>query len=407
MSVVLHLTLVAGGPSAPDQRARSLSEGILRIGREPDNDWVLEDEARLISRHHCTITAQAGLFTLIDTSNNGVFVNDGERPLGRGNSVILSAGDRLHLGELTLEAAMTSRLDETDAFAALLPPSAAPDRFGMVPADTSAQRIPPLVQAPASPKAAAPPSLMAPIRRSSSSLFDGLDGSGTGESAPAGRLGDWQPDLGGAWSPPRQRFADLPVEPLETPGTPPDHLPVEEEALPPMRVSPQKIPDDWDPALDTATGDEVLGGSLMGGSLAEESEAAIPASWRLSSAPTDASAARRPEAAAPQPAPLFAAPSLAAPDPLVLACIEALALIEDAAAPHGQPRMLAGPPAEVRARLAQEDPEWVALLLVGLSADVAARLSHGPRPQRDAFESLLPLPARGDTPARDPGDSSQ
>jgi len=146
MSVILHLQLVTAGPTSPDQRARSLSEGELRIGREPDNDWVLEDEARLISRHHCTITAHAGLFTLIDTSNNGVFLNESERPLGRGNSVILSAGDRLHLGELTLDVSID---DATGRHRRLRrpcsPPSGAPDRRTIDTPDLGGARMPPRV----------------------------------------------------------------------------------------------------------------------------------------------------------------------------------------------------------------------------------------------------------------------
>lgn len=403
MSVILHLQLVTAGPTSPDQRARSLSEGELRIGREPDNDWVLEDEARLISRHHCTITAHAGLFTLIDTSNNGVFLNESERPLGRGNSVILSAGDRLHLGELTLDVSMTTQQDDTDAFGALLPPSGAPDRRTIDTPDLGGARMPPRVAQEPLP----PAPLSAPLRRSAGGLFGGFDTEDLGQSAfgstggapaaPAlGRLGEWAPDLGAAWSPPRQLFADLPVEPLETPGTPADHLPVEEEALPPMRISPQKIPDDWDPLLETGTGDA----------------AAFPA-WSTPAAPADVAAPvfpfpdlSLPDLSLP---PATAPAAIPAPPPsaLLLSCIEALALIEAAAAPEGQARVLAGPPAEVAARLAQEDPDWVALLLVGLSADVAARLAHARPPMRDPSASPLPLPDRPGWTARDPGDTSQ
>lgn len=352
MSAMLHLKLMVPGAVPPDQRARSLSDGTLRIGRDADNDWVLDDTSRLISRHHCTITAQAGLFTVIDTSGNGVFINNAERPLGRGNSAILSEGDILHIGDLALQVSVVARPDEGDAFRAILPPLGSPVDMGIGAPETPRAPPPPFSSSiPPVPS----PSLVAPARRTVDFQPDVPPPSASGFSSP----------LTLDWASPRTPFGDLPRPEIKPHGTPPDHLPVEEEALPPVRMSAPQIPDDWD--LDIAAPAPVI-----------------------------------PHVA---PAPIPPLPDLLAPEPpatadrLTLSLIEALAVIENAAVAPGQPRMLEGPPEAVLQRLSAEDPEWVGLSLVSLSASVAARL----RPP-SAAPIDLKLPARSTGPARTAGD---
>lgn len=69
------------------------------IGRAPDNDWVLPDERRYVSGRHALIDYQAGAYYLVDTSRNGVFVNDADTAVGRGHPQRLFDGDRLRFGE--------------------------------------------------------------------------------------------------------------------------------------------------------------------------------------------------------------------------------------------------------------------------------------------------------------------
>jgi type VI secretion system protein ImpI len=69
------------------------------IGRAPDNDWVLPDDKRYISARHALIDYQAGAYYLVDTSRNGVYVNDADTAVGRGHPQRLFNGDRLRLGE--------------------------------------------------------------------------------------------------------------------------------------------------------------------------------------------------------------------------------------------------------------------------------------------------------------------
>lgn len=66
---------------------------ITRIGREPDNDVVLDDPAT--SRHHAQIEFKDGKYVLTDLkSANGTLVND-QRVLER----TLSEGDRITFGQ--------------------------------------------------------------------------------------------------------------------------------------------------------------------------------------------------------------------------------------------------------------------------------------------------------------------
>jgi predicted component of type VI protein secretion system len=68
------------------------------IGRALENDWILPDPERFISGRHATIDHQSGAYYLADTSSNGVYVNDEDEPLGKGNPRRLFNGDRLRMG---------------------------------------------------------------------------------------------------------------------------------------------------------------------------------------------------------------------------------------------------------------------------------------------------------------------
>ena len=70
-----------------------------RIGRAPDNDWVLPDAQHFISGHHAAIAFRAGNWLLEDTSRNGVYLNDSDVPVAQTGPVRLSDGDRLRIGE--------------------------------------------------------------------------------------------------------------------------------------------------------------------------------------------------------------------------------------------------------------------------------------------------------------------
>jgi type VI secretion system FHA domain protein len=68
------------------------------IGRANDNDWVLPDPLRYLSAHHFRIQFKNGGYLLLDTSTNGVYVNDEAAPLGRRGTHQLRHGDILRFG---------------------------------------------------------------------------------------------------------------------------------------------------------------------------------------------------------------------------------------------------------------------------------------------------------------------
>ena len=96
--------------------ARRLKEGHAKefgidggkIGRSLESDWVLQDGKRYVSSHHAAIDFRSGSFYIIDTSRNGVYVNDETTPIGKGNPQRLFDGDRLRIGEYEMVAEVVS-----------------------------------------------------------------------------------------------------------------------------------------------------------------------------------------------------------------------------------------------------------------------------------------------------------
>jgi type VI secretion system protein len=86
------------------------------IGRSTDNDWVLPDPQRFVSAHHARIHYRDGLYILEDTSTNGVFVNDEERPVAKRGSHVLQNGDIIRFGEYQVVAMVEVRSGAADAF---------------------------------------------------------------------------------------------------------------------------------------------------------------------------------------------------------------------------------------------------------------------------------------------------
>lgn len=72
------------------------------IGRSLQNDWILPDPDRYISGRHATIDFKGGIYYLVDTSSNGVYVNGDCEPVGKGNVRRLFNGDVLRLGDFEI-----------------------------------------------------------------------------------------------------------------------------------------------------------------------------------------------------------------------------------------------------------------------------------------------------------------
>src|SRR5262245_19548473 len=80
------------------------------IGRSLECDWVLPDGQRYLSSRHASIDFRSGSYYVVDTSTNGVYVNDSEQPVGRGNPQRLFSGDRITIGEYEISV----EIDEED-----------------------------------------------------------------------------------------------------------------------------------------------------------------------------------------------------------------------------------------------------------------------------------------------------
>ncbi|MBT8103480.1 MAG: type VI secretion system-associated FHA domain protein TagH [Gammaproteobacteria bacterium] len=78
------------------------------IGRSLQNDWILPDPDRYISGRHATIDHKGGSYYLLDTSSNGVYINDEVEPIGKGHPRRLFDGDRMRMGDFEFVVAVDS-----------------------------------------------------------------------------------------------------------------------------------------------------------------------------------------------------------------------------------------------------------------------------------------------------------
>jgi type VI secretion system FHA domain protein len=103
------------------------------IGRSLESDWVLPDGQRYLSSRHASIDFRSGSYYVVDTSTNGVYVNDAEQPVGRGNPQRLFTGDRIRIGEYEMSVEITDEDDTRETLAST----------GHVDPVSRAQRVPP------------------------------------------------------------------------------------------------------------------------------------------------------------------------------------------------------------------------------------------------------------------------
>ena len=94
-----------------DDAKREFNENGGTIGRSLRNDWILPDPDRFISGRHATIDYKGGIYYLLDTSSNGVYINDDEDPIGKGNPRRLFNGDRIRMGDFELAVTIDSGED--------------------------------------------------------------------------------------------------------------------------------------------------------------------------------------------------------------------------------------------------------------------------------------------------------
>ena len=109
----LRLRVISDGNAlAPEERLREFAAAGGTIGRHSDNDWVLPDEKRYISSRHAMIEHQSGAYYLVDTSRNGVYINDADTPVGQGHPQRLFDGDRLRIGAYEIAVDISESSDD-------------------------------------------------------------------------------------------------------------------------------------------------------------------------------------------------------------------------------------------------------------------------------------------------------
>lgn len=105
MPLKLHVTSYQRRPPS-EPLTKSFGQTGGSIGRGPENDWVLPDPDRYVSQQHAVIEYRDGSYYVRDTSANGLFLNEAQTPLGKGNSARLAEGDSFVLGDYKVEVSL-------------------------------------------------------------------------------------------------------------------------------------------------------------------------------------------------------------------------------------------------------------------------------------------------------------
>ncbi len=224
-------------PDSAVPETRQVGGGEYRIGCGPDNDWVLPDPNRVLSKHHCALEFRGGFWQVRDLSTNGTFLNNAPEPIGKDQVRPLSDGDRLRIGQFEIEA----RISADVARGAYVPPPVQP----YVPPPSAAYGLggypapqPGGQQAPTASGWVPPPDPlrdpMAPPPPGADIFSAPLPGLGPATPTPTGQ------GLAGPILP-----ADF--DPLAEPLPMPDHAPVTSDAflVPKSAATPDLLPEDW------------------------------------------------------------------------------------------------------------------------------------------------------------------
>ena len=104
MAVTVHFQSTGMVPG--DGRPVRMVGGAMTIGRSTDNDLVLPDPEKSISKRHCAIEVSHGAVTATDMSTNGTFLNYSKAPVGEVPAP-LNDGDVLTIGPYELLVEIT------------------------------------------------------------------------------------------------------------------------------------------------------------------------------------------------------------------------------------------------------------------------------------------------------------
>jgi type VI secretion system FHA domain protein len=130
MAATLKLSVLGYGGEPREGLSRRFQKGPVTIGRGQENDWPLDDPAQHLSKCHCIIERQGDVFTIIDVSTNGVYLDGAVQPLGKGNKAPLEDGQRLVIGDYQMRV-------EIDNEPAEMPIARGLDNFASFPGETN------------------------------------------------------------------------------------------------------------------------------------------------------------------------------------------------------------------------------------------------------------------------------
>ena len=199
------------------------------IGRGSDSDWMLPDPERHLSKQHCRVEFRGDRYYLVDTSKNGVFINESIEPLRQGNMAELQDGDRLTLGDYELLVSIGAE-----------PRRAAADGQ-QIPADFDAFTE----------EAFEEPALPSQPRRTEPEYRDEMliHNTDPGVDPIAELAGPENRSLGGGQALIPEDFdlvTGLPKTDSHEGAPQRDHAPAEQQSFQPPSRTRQAIPDDWD-----------------------------------------------------------------------------------------------------------------------------------------------------------------
>jgi type VI secretion system protein len=233
MPLILQLATVDPALGAAPPRRIEVSQR-LTLGRGAENDVVLADPNRYLSKHHCVIDRVGdNAYTITDTSVNGVYLNGSSERLPRDSPVPLSEGAVLWLGGYALSVtAIAPSLGAQIPFGGASGAAALPARIGgglfedpLADPDGIAARPP---ASPTSPYGAAAP----------------IGGEHKLGLAPIGA-----PPFVPLIPDDVDLFGDSPVSDEWQGASQPDHAPSEQAFFAPPRATGEQIPEDWEMSL--------------------------------------------------------------------------------------------------------------------------------------------------------------
>jgi len=100
----LVFDIVKNGKNIPSKRNFHFEENGGTIGRNEDNDWVLNDPNSYISGTHVQILCKHGTFFIKDESTNGTFLKNPYKKLPKGHPVKINASDVFIIGDHEIQA---------------------------------------------------------------------------------------------------------------------------------------------------------------------------------------------------------------------------------------------------------------------------------------------------------------